>query len=186
MAQAPNQRPMNRAGMTWRRYRASTIASSGGRIETQETGIVSVASCASDGGRQKCQKNEKREESGELGRRLDGFFSCILGSLAEIAVQYRELFGRAICLHQPFPGVGRISPVFQIPADMFAGDPHTLVLPVGQVKLGNVPLHDIQDFKRRGWRELFAGIQVMPRISRKIQGFPCAARPIIKPLAPVY
>lgn len=45
---------------------------------------------------------------------------------------------------------------------MFAGDPHALVLPVGQVKLGNVPLHDIQDFKRRGWRELFAGIQVMP------------------------
>jgi len=45
---------------------------------------------------------------------------------------------------------------------MFAGDPHTLVLPVGQVKLGNVPLHDIQDFKRRGWRELFAGIKKMP------------------------
>jgi len=45
---------------------------------------------------------------------------------------------------------------------MFAGDPHTLVLTVGQVKLGNVSLHDIQDFKRRGWRELFAGIQVMP------------------------
>ena len=42
----------------------------------------------------------------------------MLGSLAEIVVQYLELFGCAIRFHQPSPCVSRIFPVFQVPAEL--------------------------------------------------------------------
>ena len=59
--------------------------------------------------------------------------------------------------HQPLSGFSRVLLVFQIPADVLAGDAHTMALPVRSVQLFKVPAHDTMNFIGGGWRQLFTG-----------------------------
>ena len=54
----------------------------------------------------------------------------MLGPLAKIGIQNRELFGRGTSPHQAHAGPGGIIPALKVPANVFARDPHTLVLAV--------------------------------------------------------
>ena len=92
--------------------------------------------------------------------------AILLLLLVKIFSYQAELLPSNSGAHQIPMSHSRIVSALQIPADMFARHPNTLMFAIGAMQLGQMPLHDLEDFQWSGSREQFTSIQVMPDLTK--------------------